>query len=38
MGLIKTNYVSSKGQLKDLLTKALPNQTFTLLKDQILLG
>lgn len=36
LGLIKINYVSSKEQLADILTKALPTQTFVYLRDQFL--
>lgn len=36
LGLIKINYVASTYQLADLMTKPLPTQTFTFLRDQIL--
>ena len=36
LGLIKINYVPSNCQLADILTKALPTQTFVYLRDQIL--
>lgn len=35
LGLIKINYVSSKEQLADILTKALSTQIFVYLRDQI---
>ncbi|CAK1579746.1 unnamed protein product [Parnassius mnemosyne] len=36
LGMIKINYVPSKDQLADILTKALPTQTFIYIRDQII--
>ncbi|CAK1579062.1 unnamed protein product [Parnassius mnemosyne] len=36
LGMIKINYVPSKDQLADILTKALSTQTFTYIRDQII--
>lgn len=36
LGIIQINYISSKDQLADILTKSLPTQAFTYLRDQIL--
>ncbi|CAK1590667.1 unnamed protein product [Parnassius mnemosyne] len=36
LGMIKINYVPSKDQLADILTKALPTQTFTYIREQII--
>ncbi|CAK1579065.1 unnamed protein product [Parnassius mnemosyne] len=36
LGMIKINYVPSKNQFADILTKALSTQTFTYIRDQII--